>query len=148
MKNLLVLALVILWPSIALCHPGKTDRKGGHKCWKDCAEWGLEYGEYHLHDKDFRPVRVDAEGNPAETAVRSQEDVSGAVPYKGVAGDVRKEPPGIQPREPFSTKSTGSASYEEGMCLLDGYRLALSAAVVLLLFCLIAIRARRAVKRR
>jgi hypothetical protein len=50
----------------ASAHPGKTDRRGGHKCWKNCGEWELGRGEYHLHDKDWNPVRLDQKGNVLE----------------------------------------------------------------------------------
>lgn len=59
MKNLIfpaLLCLMTISPSFA--HPGKTDRYGGHKCLKACEEWKLYYTEYHLHDKDGRPIRV------------------------------------------------------------------------------------------
>ena len=52
---------ILLATTIALsasAHPGKTDRQGGHKCYKDCAEWDLYYAEYHLHDKDGKAVKV------------------------------------------------------------------------------------------
>lgn len=52
----LLIAAVIALPAFA--HPGKTDRDGGHKCYKECAEWNLYYAEYHLHDKDGKPVKV------------------------------------------------------------------------------------------
>ena len=51
-----LLATVIALPVFA--HPGKTDRYGGHKCYKECAEWDLYYAEYHLHDKDGKTVKV------------------------------------------------------------------------------------------
>ena len=50
------LAIVIAFPAYG--HPGKTDRDGGHKCYKECAEWNLYYAEYHLHDKDGKAVKV------------------------------------------------------------------------------------------
>lgn len=59
-----LLAAVIALPASA--HPGKTDRDGGHKCYKECAEWDLYYAEYHLHDKDGRPVKV-ARKRPARS---------------------------------------------------------------------------------
>jgi hypothetical protein len=60
MKNLIFLALLcLLTISPSFAHPGKTDRHGGHKCLKACEEWKLYYTEYHLHDKDGRPIRVD-----------------------------------------------------------------------------------------
>jgi len=32
-------------------HPGNTDEDGGHTCYTNCEDWGLEYGEYHYHDE-------------------------------------------------------------------------------------------------
>lgn len=45
---------VLVFPSIAFSHPGKVDRQGGHECRKDCSEWDLYVGEYHLHEEDVR----------------------------------------------------------------------------------------------
>lgn len=55
---------IFLFSAYVHAHPGKTDYRGGHKCWKNCSEWDLSYGEYHLHDKDWKPRRVDREGKP------------------------------------------------------------------------------------
>ncbi len=57
MKTFVIAVILVLLSSPVLSHPGKTDRRGGHKCRKGCAEWGLVYKEYHLHDEYFRPVR-------------------------------------------------------------------------------------------
>jgi hypothetical protein len=57
-RGFLVIIFVILCPAVVLSHPGKTDKRGGHRCWKGCSEWQLGYGEYHLHDKDFMPIRL------------------------------------------------------------------------------------------
>ena len=64
MKNIIFLIAIILFSVSAYAHPGKTDYRGGHKCWKNCSEWKLRYGEYHLHDKDWRPIRLDKKDNP------------------------------------------------------------------------------------
>lgn len=56
--KIVIWIVVFLLPLAAWGHPGKTDRHGGHKCLKGCEEWNLYYAEYHLHDKDGRPVRV------------------------------------------------------------------------------------------
>jgi hypothetical protein len=32
-------------------HPGRTDANGGHTCRTNCEKWGLQYGEYHYHNK-------------------------------------------------------------------------------------------------
>lgn len=64
-KKLLILLIVaIIWyPSEALSHPGGTDRHGGHKCRKDCADWHLDIGEYHLHDENGNPMRLNKQEN-------------------------------------------------------------------------------------
>lgn len=58
MKTLFLIALLCLLPAMVFPHPGKTDRYGGHNCIKDCEEWKLYYKEYHLHDKDGKPIRI------------------------------------------------------------------------------------------
>ncbi|HAK88994.1 MAG: hypothetical protein A2077_05880 [Nitrospirae bacterium GWC2_46_6] len=59
-KKLLVVVIIaiILYPAAVLSHPGGTDRHGGHKCRKDCADWHLDAGEYHLHDENGNPIRL------------------------------------------------------------------------------------------
>lgn len=64
LKKGICLAAIFLFSVWADAHPGKTDRRGGHKCLKNCGEWELWYGEYHLHDKDWKPIRINAKGNP------------------------------------------------------------------------------------
>ena len=59
MKHSAILLLFLCaLPLSAFGHPGKTDRQGGHMCLKGCEDWGLFYEEYHLHDKDGRPIRL------------------------------------------------------------------------------------------
>jgi len=58
MKRLIIIAALCIIPVSSYSHPGKTDWRGGHKCIKDCEEWGLFYAEYHLHDKAGRPIRI------------------------------------------------------------------------------------------
>ena len=58
MKRLIIIAALCIIPVSSYSHPGKTDWRGGHKCIKDCEEWGLFYAEYHLHDEDGKPVRI------------------------------------------------------------------------------------------
>ncbi|MDH4162593.1 MAG: YHYH domain-containing protein [Nitrospirota bacterium] len=58
MLILILFLTILLFPPETHAHPGKTDYQGGHRCLKECAEWDLYYGEYHLHDKEGRPVRV------------------------------------------------------------------------------------------
>ncbi len=68
-----MLILILFLPLTAWSHPGKTDRYGGHLCMKECEEWNLFYKEYHLHDKDGRPVRIKKEkkGKRAEPVLQS-----------------------------------------------------------------------------
>jgi MYXO-CTERM domain-containing protein len=72
-----LLAIVVALPAYG--HPGKTDRQGGHKCYKECAEWDLYYAEYHLHDKDGKPVKVARKktGRPKKQVI---EDKSAKIP--------------------------------------------------------------------
>lgn len=58
MKTLLMALLIFIFPVLAWSHPGKTDSMGGHKCYKGCEKWELLFGEYHLHDKEGKPIRV------------------------------------------------------------------------------------------
>lgn len=58
MPILVVLLTLMLFPLETLAHPGKTNYQGGHRCLKGCAEWDLLYGEYHLHDKNGKAIRV------------------------------------------------------------------------------------------
>ena len=58
MKRLIIIAALCIIPAGAFSHPGKTDWRGVHKCVKGCEEWGLFYAEYHLHDKDWKPIRI------------------------------------------------------------------------------------------
>ncbi len=83
---LILLVLVCVLPATMLAHPGKTDRHGGHKCLKGCEEWKLYYNEYHLHDKDGRPIRIakkpkmqralSSAPTVTESAVRTESPVS------------------------------------------------------------------------
>ncbi|MDP3726184.1 MAG: YHYH domain-containing protein [bacterium] len=56
MKKIIILAFLIalIVPQVALAHPGRTDKKGGHTCKTNCSKWGLKYGQYHYHNKSRR----------------------------------------------------------------------------------------------
>lgn len=59
-KNLLIFGLVIafylLLPTTKTqAHPGNTDSSGGHTCRTNCTSWGLEYGQYHFHNRTSYP---------------------------------------------------------------------------------------------
>jgi hypothetical protein len=58
MKTLVFTLLIFIFPGLTWSHPGKTDYAGGHKCYKGCEKWELIFSEYHLHDKDGKPIRV------------------------------------------------------------------------------------------
>ncbi|EEL83662.1 hypothetical protein bcere0028_6040 [Bacillus cereus AH1271] len=53
LKKLLLTTSVALLiaPISAYAHPGRTDANGGHTCRTNCEKWGLQYGEYHYHNK-------------------------------------------------------------------------------------------------
>lgn len=94
MKTVLSLIFIFLMPFSVSAHPGKTDYRGGHKCWKNCGEWELQRGEYHLHDKNWKPIRLDQKGNVLET-----EQTKGVpIPEKRFL----LEEPSEQPVEPVS----------------------------------------------
>lgn len=51
-KLLLTTSVALLVaPISAYAHPGRTDANGGHTCRTNCEKWGLQYGEYHYHNK-------------------------------------------------------------------------------------------------
>lgn len=84
MRPLFPVILILFVALPAYAHPGKTDRYGGHKCYKECAEWDLYYAEYHLHDKNGRPVKVvrkkPARSLPTATIVETEAVVSRTLP--------------------------------------------------------------------
>lgn len=62
--RLLPFLLLVIFAQVASAHPGKTDYQDGHKCLKNCGDWDLSYSEYHLHDKDGNPIRVERKKKP------------------------------------------------------------------------------------
>lgn len=80
--NFLLFFTLVLYPPMASSHPGKTDSRNGHKCWKNCAEWGLERGEYHLHDKNWKPVRLDKNGTPLVNSSPQPPELQASMPYE------------------------------------------------------------------
>ncbi|MGE5174439.1 MAG: hypothetical protein ACM3MD_11505 [Betaproteobacteria bacterium] len=73
MKKILLLAFLCVYPVVTEGHPGKTDHYGGHMCLKGCEEWKLFYKEYHLHDKDWKPIRVRKQKKESEPKGRTAE---------------------------------------------------------------------------
>ncbi|PWW29392.1 beta-lactamase superfamily II metal-dependent hydrolase [Cytobacillus oceanisediminis] len=68
MKKLVVLFLTVslfLIPiSKVSASPGGTDSSGGHTCWTNCAQYGLETGEYHYHDANGNIIRDNPKPQP------------------------------------------------------------------------------------
>lgn len=58
--TLITAILVVGSGNVGFAHPGRTDAKGGHTCWTKCKEWGLKYGEYHLHEKKVKVAKEEA----------------------------------------------------------------------------------------
>lgn len=52
----LLLLTALLVPSLTFAHPGGTDSLGGHTCWTNCEQYGLQTGEYHFHDENDAAV--------------------------------------------------------------------------------------------
>ena len=85
MRRILVLMLFLLGPSGSLAHPGKTDYQDAHRCLKNCGEWDLEYGEYHLHDKDRNPIRIGPKDASVKGRILQEETVSDQKPLPAPA---------------------------------------------------------------
>ncbi|BCX15669.1 MAG: hypothetical protein KatS3mg097_561 [Candidatus Parcubacteria bacterium] len=48
---LIVVSSFIFSINIGYAHPGRTDKYGCYVCRTNCSRWGLQYGEYHCHNK-------------------------------------------------------------------------------------------------
>ena len=142
MRNIIVLAAFFLLAGNSFAHPGKTDYHGGHKCWKGCNEWKLWYGEYHLHDEDWIPIRVSKGYRPVEPPSPGRtSDQELAVQTK-----TEDAPVDSVPQEKPVEKTAGELNqdvlvYEENT--LPFNVMMLLALVLLLLICLICLRKRR-----
>jgi len=65
MKNLIIKLItlsfiILLLPSNALAHPGRTDSEGCHTCKTNCEQWGLKSGEYHCHAEKVKRARTES----------------------------------------------------------------------------------------
>jgi len=85
MRQILVLMFFLLGSSGSLAHPGKTDYQDAHRCLKNCGEWDLEYGEYHLHDKDRNPIRIGSKDAAVKGRMPREETVSDQEPLAAPA---------------------------------------------------------------
>lgn len=48
-KILLILVIVIFFPSISFAHPGRTASDGCHYCRTNCDKWGVAWNQRHCH---------------------------------------------------------------------------------------------------
>ena len=150
MKTVLLLIALFLIPFSSFAHPGKTDHRGGHKCWKNCNEWELGRGEYHLHDDDWNPVHIDRKENVVE-----KEQVKGVpTPEKRflleehnrtvpgpVTGVQENRESNISEQRAVATKNQTPGVYEESFPLFNAILLLVLA--LLLLIVLIYVRKKR-----
>jgi hypothetical protein len=102
-----VVIIIVFLPSLATAHPGKTDRRGGHVCRKDCSEWDLYVGEYHLHDEDDRPLRIEKKAPPGPVQTAEDNVSTGGIQPVGPiplqtdnSADVKKAVPQTLPPGP------------------------------------------------
>lgn len=86
---------IIFFPSLGLSHPGKTDRRGGHACRKDCSEWDLYVGEYHLHEDDYRPVKPGGNARPKTTPNPENNTMTEVIPLESTPIPGNKLPDSI-----------------------------------------------------
>jgi len=56
----LLAIIILIGTNITLAHPGPTDANGGHTCRTNCADWGLEDGEYHYHSSNDNTSTIDS----------------------------------------------------------------------------------------
>lgn len=140
-KKLLILVIIaaIWYPAAVLSHPGGTDRHGGHKCRKDCADWHLDIGEYHLHDENGNPIRVEKQENGE---ISQQPEPAG---QRAFAPDETTEikkpetPAGINGQIPQNTQETNYISIQKGdkcIAFLNPFLLIMLIALLLLLLLL------------
>lgn len=150
MKNGLVLAIILFFSLSADAHPGKTDRQGGHKCWKNCGEWELNYEEYHLHDEGWKPIRLDSKGNPLRPVPTEGTDTPGPekqfVPPEPVKETDPAAPTNGEKQKEGATKIVIERHYEiiaRDESILPFGNVLLLALAMLLLIALFFIRRRK-----
>lgn len=142
--RLIISVIIALSPVLAFAHPGKTDVRGGHKCWKGCRQWELYHGEYHLHDKDFRPIRLNQP--PAEKTSVTPENLSwtttepDGLPAQTPEPVVQSLPEPV--RRPLAAASP-PVSAEGSLFTLEPYAIALLGLLLMLMVVLLMVRKRR-----
>jgi hypothetical protein len=85
-------SLLIFASSAAFAHPGKTDYQDGHKCLKNCEDWDLNYGEYHLHDKDRNAIRMEGKKKSVREPASAEKSGSGPSGQEVVVAPVPSPP--------------------------------------------------------
>ncbi len=141
MRKIILLAAFFLLTGKGFAHPGKTDYHGGHKCWKGCNEWKLGYGEYHLHDEDWMPIKVSKEYRqvkPSKPEQVSGQEIAIQEKTEDTARDIPtvEKPAGKIPDEQNQEISV----YEENIL---PFNMILLVIVLLLLICLMFLRKKR-----
>lgn len=146
MRACVAAIIVLLFPLTVIAHPGKTDRRGGHRCWRDCVSWGLLYSEYHLHDKYFMPVRLD---KPAGVKIPETSAKPSAI-LPDLEGTPEKTPePAMQalpeaPRSPHVPAPVSVPAYiEESLFPWNPYQVVLLLVLLILLLALLVMRRKR-----
>jgi hypothetical protein len=140
------IALILLYASAASAHPGKTDYQDGHTCQKNCEEWDLQYGEYHLHDQYRNPIRLGSqrksvsERMPRERAESVQEPLPVPLPAPEVAAPV--VPPKEMPVQ-ASVQGRGAQLTEEGMLQLRDIMLIVIAGLLVVVLLVLRMKKRR-----
>lgn len=130
--------------SSAAAHPGKTDRQDGHKCLQNCGEWNLYHAEYHLHDKDRNPIRVErkkhikkpARASKKESTSPAHEDRNLPLPVLQQTGEQEVSKPGQRLPQEYSRP-------EPDRCMLTLYDLILLGAAGFLLLVMLVLRIRK-----
>jgi hypothetical protein len=114
MKRIYGIALILLCYSSVFAHPGKTDYQDGHTCLKNCGEWDLGYDEYHLHDRDRNPIRLDSNRKPVRERMPREMAVSLQEPLPTPPAPERTIP--VDPPEKATLQTSGQG---RGMAVLE-----------------------------
>ncbi len=145
--TLFAVSLMIIPASTVSGHPGKTDHQDGHRCLRNCEDWGMHYKEYHLHDRDRRAIRSDGrrqQARPPENAKASETGTTKQV-LEAVAAPASSEPQTsqISIAKPHTSAGQGFSMQVEKAWELSLYQVILSVVAGLLLLLLILLRKKR-----
>jgi len=138
----LFLCVLFLFSAHAYGHPGKTDYRGGHKCWKKCSEWEIGYGEYHLHDEDWKPIKLDRQSKKVRPEkIMVNEDAKPLEQTYVVATTAENQVAKVPERKEVATNNQDITVYEESILPINAILLLILA--ILLLIALIFIRKKK-----